>query len=123
MHYEYKGWVFAVLIAIDQLGNAIGGGNPDSTVSARVGHFSKITTRVMSLPKYAYWKTLERIIDFAFYPIDGKNHCAKAAEADLHGRYERGNDITQILLSMIVAVVCLLIAVVLWPLSPLFQSK
>ena len=123
MHYEYQGWTLAVLIAIDQFGNAIGGGNPDSTISARVGHFSEETSRKDPFHKYAYWKTLEWIIDFSFYPIDGADHCSKAAAADEHGRYERGNDITQFLLSMIIFIVCPLIAIVLWPLSLLFWSK
>ena len=123
MHYEYQGWTLAVLIAIDQLGNAIGGGNPDSTISARVGHFSEKTKREGPLTKYAYWRTLERIIDFAFYPIDGKDHCKNAASADEHGRYERGNDITQFILSIIIFVACPLIALVLWPLSLFLWKK
>ena len=117
MHYEYQGWTLAVLIAIDQLGNAIGGGNPDSTISARVGHFANDTSGATSRSKRAYWKTLEKIIDFAFEPIDGKGHCKNAAAADHDGRYERGNDITQFILSMIIIIVCPFIAIVLWPLS------
>ena len=66
MHYKYKGWTLAVLIAIDQFGNAVGGGNPDSTISARVDHFSENTPREKHPSKYAYWKTLEWIIDLAF---------------------------------------------------------
>ncbi len=123
MHYNYKGWTYAVLIAIDQFGNAVGGGNPDSTISARVGYFSENTSRKKRPSKYAYWKTLEWIIDRAFYPLDGKGHCSKAEKADLHGRYERGNDITQFLLSVIVLIVCPFIAIVLLPLSPIFRSK
>jgi len=123
MHYEYQGWTLAVLIAIDQLGNAIGGGNPDSTISARVGHFSEITSRKDFPVKYGYWKTLEWIIDFSFYPIDGARHCYQAATADIHGRFVRGNDITQFVLSMIIFIVCPLIAIVLWLLSPFFRSK
>ena len=123
MHYKYKGWTLAVLIAIDQFGNAVGGGNPDSTISARVGFFSENTPREEHPSKYAYWKTLQWIIDRAFYPIDGAGHCSKAAAADIHGRYERGNDITQFVLSVIVFIVCPFIAIVLWLLSPIFRSK
>ena len=117
MHYEYEGWTLAVLIAFDQFGNAVGGGNPDSTISARVGHFADDEFRPTSRSKRAYWKTLEWIIDLAFEPIDGKKHCYKAAKADIHGRYVRGNDVTQFILSMIILIVCPLIAIVLWPLS------
>jgi len=122
MHYKYQGWTLAVLIAVDQFGNAIGGENPDSTISARVGHFSEITSHKDFPKKHAYWKTLEWIIDFSFYPIDGERHYNNAAQADIHGRYVRGNDITQFLLSIIIFIVCPLIAIVLWPLSPLFRS-
>jgi len=37
-------WATGVLIGIDQLGNAIAGGNPDSTISARVGNFANKKT-------------------------------------------------------------------------------
>ena len=57
MAHEYKSWPVAVLVAIDQLGNAIAGGNPDSTISARVGFFSEMAKRGKS-----YWKGLESII-------------------------------------------------------------
>ena len=117
MHYEYKGWVLAVLIAVDQFGNAVGGGNPDSTISARVGHFAETAQR-----RRAYWKMLEWIIDLSFYPIDGARHCYNAWKADEHGRYERGNDITQFILRLIILIVCQFIALVLWPLSPIFRS-
>ena len=123
MHYEYQGWTLAVLISIDQLGNAIGGGNPDSTISARVGHFSEHTDRNKHRSKYVYWKTLEWIIDLAFQPIDGKNHCKNAVDADPDGRYERGNDLTQFVLSVIVFIVCPFIAIVLWPLSLVVRFK
>ncbi len=123
MHYEYQGWTLAVLISIDQFGNAIGGGNPDSTISARVGHFSAITSRIDFPQKYTYWKTLEWLINLAFYPVDDASHCYNAWKADAHGRYERGNDRTQFLLSMIIFIICPLIAIVLWPLSPFFRSK
>ena len=115
MHYEYKGWTLAVLIAVDQFGNAVGGGNPDSTIYARVGYFSANPEKTNR-----YWRMLESVIDFAFYPIDGENHCYNAAQADKHGRYEQGNDITQFVLSMIIFIVCPFIAIALRLLSPIF---
>jgi hypothetical protein len=32
-----KRWAWSVLIALDQLGNALAGGNPDETISSRLG--------------------------------------------------------------------------------------
>ena len=60
MAHKYKNYPAAVMVAIDQLGNAITGGNPDSTVSARVGYFSVNATK-----RQALWKSLEAIIDYA----------------------------------------------------------
>src|SRR5512132_3657047 len=77
-----------VLIAIDQLGNAIAGGNPDNTISGRVGFFASAdhASKINS-----YWKTLERIIDFTFEPLQGPGHCYRAwkGEAD-----EADSDVT-----------------------------
>ena len=69
MAHRYKNYPVAVMVAIDQLGNALTGGNSDSTVSARVGYFS-----VNAIKRQALWKILEVIIDYAFYPVDGQNN-------------------------------------------------
>lgn len=96
------------MIGIDQLGNALTGGNPDSTISARVGYFSENAKRGRP-----YWKSLEAIIDFAFYPVDGPRHCYQAWQSEEGQQFRRGNDFFQILLSIIIIVACLIIAVVL----------
>lgn len=54
-----------VLVAIDQLGNTIAGGNPDATISARTGYFSHVEETTFR----PYWLTMERVIDFTFLPI------------------------------------------------------
>jgi len=77
MAHQYKNYPVAVMVAIDQLGNALTGGNPDSTVSARVGYFSVNATK-----RQAFWKSLEAIIDYAFEPVDGLRHCYQAWQAD-----------------------------------------
>lgn len=65
-------YIKQVLTAIDQLGNALAGGNADMTISARVGHHA-------ASPGYAWpWVLLETIINWAFEPVDGENHCIKA---------------------------------------------
>lgn len=56
-----------VLVAIDQLGNAICGGNPDVTISARTGYFANISNTKLK----PWWRIMEAIINFAFKPIDG----------------------------------------------------
>ncbi len=108
MSHEYRSWPVAVLVAIDQLGNAIAGGNPDSTISARVGYFSERANRGKG-----YWKALESIIDFAFFPIDGPRHCYQAWQADKDEHFKRGSDFTRVILSVFIIVACLVIAIVL----------
>ena len=54
-----------ILISIDQLFNTIFGGDPDETLSSRIG-------------KKAHGTILEKIINFIF----GDNHCIDAIEKD-----------------------------------------
>ncbi len=74
------------LVAIDQLGNVLAGGNPDNTISARVGYFANFGVR-----RYRwYWKILEKIIDITFYPLDGKRHCLQAYYNDAGEEFKPG---------------------------------
>lgn len=67
-------WPKAVLIAVDQLANAILMGNEDDTISSRA------------------WKAYEKgrpwarvavpVIDFLALPFDGPNHCRRSVERD-----------------------------------------
>jgi len=61
-------WIRGVLVAIDQLGNAIAGGNPDATISARTGYFANENPNKTFI---YYWRLMEAIINFAFYPVQG----------------------------------------------------
>ena len=108
MAHEYRSWPVAVLVAIDQLGNAIAGGNPDSTISARVGFFSVHAKRGKG-----YWIVLQSIINFAFYPIDGPGHCYQAWQSDKDEHFKRGSDFTRVILSVFIIIACPVIAIVL----------
>lgn len=121
-HKKLPYW-FNVLVALDQLGNALADGNPDNTISARVGYFAsnKYPCRLKR-----YWQTLERIIDSTFEPIQGPGHCynawlAEADEADTQGSYY-----ARVVLGVFVGVGCLVIrlflAVALW-LNPGWRYK
>ena len=103
-------WLWNVLVAIDQLGNAIAGGNPDITISARVGYFAN---RSKKRRFRFYWLFLEAIIDVTFYPIDGPNHCLKALEKDPEG-HVHGNDFMRAILGTIAVVSCIFICVFTW---------
>jgi hypothetical protein len=98
---------FSVLVAIDQLGNAIADGNPDNTISARVGYFAsnEHKSKIKS-----YWKALERIIDFTFEPIQGPGHCHNAWLAEADETDTQGSYIARIVLGVFVGVGCIIIS-------------
>lgn len=79
-------WLMNVLIAGDQLGNALAKGNPDNTISARIGYFNYAVDSFDS----KYWRILEKIVNFTFKPIDGEDHCFQAY---LNDKDEEFNDI------------------------------
>lgn len=64
---------------IDILGNALLAGNPTITVSARTGR-NAASARKGKLKGIAskYWRGCERMINWAFKPIDGPSHCQDA---------------------------------------------
>jgi hypothetical protein len=101
-----------VLIAIDQLGNAIAGGNPDNTISGRVGFFA---SDLHKSKIKVYWKALEQIIDFTFTPLQGPRHCFHAWEGEQDETDTEATYFARILLGIFVAVGCFLIGIVLWP--------
>ena len=93
-----------VLVAIDQFGNTICGGNEDSTISATVGYYSLDEGSF-------FWTTLEQIIDFTFYPVDYKGHCLKAYRADPNEDYRIGSKWA---LFVIAVLFCVPIGLILW---------
>jgi len=103
-------WPLAVLIAIDQLGNAIAGGNPDATVSARCYYFSKVKANMF---KY-YWALLEVIINFTFSPIQGPDHCKHAFADEPDEEFYPGSDLTRAILGILVIIVCLPLSILLY---------
>jgi hypothetical protein len=106
-------YFFNVLVSTDQLGNTICGGNPDNTISARVGYFSQ--KPVMNMIKRGYWKSLEKVINFTFWPIDGPNHCQQAYEADKDEVFNDNNhDWARFLLSLVIVITCIPISILLY---------
>lgn len=97
----YRGWIWAVFVAFDQLGNALCGGHPDITVSARLYHVSAWHGRLR-------WARF--LVDLAFRPADGEFHChnsfrreTKFARSETaHERMQRGNDIALTALAALV---------------------
>ncbi|SEA35568.1 hypothetical protein [Microbulbifer marinus] len=100
-------WIRGVLIAIDQLGNAIAGGNPDATISARTGYFAN----KHETPLRPWWKAMEKVIDFTFEPLEGRGHCLRSFEADEEEHWE-GSDIMRGLLGIIIVAACIPLSVI-----------
>ena len=99
-----------LLLNIDRFGNAFCGGHYKLTVSGRVGYFAFTKGNT-------YWRVLQKVIDNAFYPLDGERHCFKAYKWEKSQDYRRGNDVALAALSVVVFVMCLLLAPVIWLLS------
>lgn len=73
-HPKLRRYRYALWIAQDQDVNVIFGGNPDITVSSKVGYMS---ARGSQTAKY-----MEKTIDWLFYIAVGQeNHCAASIEA------------------------------------------
>ena len=72
-----KTWGYHVLIAIDQLFNAIIGGAADETLSSRTYRRAVLT---QSKPKKR-WRVLYKIINGLFFD---KNHCRTAWESEIN---------------------------------------
>jgi hypothetical protein len=101
-------WIGGVLVAIDQLGNAVAWGNPDATISARTGYFAKVADSPFKL----YWQCMEWIINVAFYPIDGPDHCYREYIKDKDQHNEAGSDLVRGVLGLIIIVTCVPIALI-----------
>jgi hypothetical protein len=93
-------------LAVDRRVNALCGGDPKSTISARVGYFSK-HYRSKGLKRGRYWRLLEKVINYAFKPLDGPGHCQMAMEIEGHERYKKGNDVARALMAWVVIGFCL----------------
>lgn len=101
-------------VSIDQLGNVLAGGNPDNTISSRVGFYNKHNNFGKKAP--LQWRIFEKIINFTFYPIDGDDHCHEAFHNDAGEEFDdhTNNIIVAILATIIIIPSCVLIALVLY---------
>ena len=80
------GFLGNFFVAIDQLGNVLAGGNPDNTISARVGILPIRDKKNTS----GYWKILQKIINTTFWPLDGSDHCLQAYYNDAGEEFQPG---------------------------------
>lgn len=69
-------WLLNILISIDQLGNTIVGGDPDETISSRLGKL-----KLRHGGKISWRRPVAKVIDWGLDKID-PNHSIDAIEKD-----------------------------------------
>ncbi|WP_350284245.1 hypothetical protein [uncultured Croceitalea sp.] len=91
-------WIMQVLLAFDQLGNALAGGHHDSTISARIGFhlYDKDGDRGM------FWSFLEFVVNLVFSPVDGPHHCRMAYCSDRDEEFRSAGFLAKIFLLIFV---------------------
>lgn len=67
-------YLLNILIAVDQLANTILGGDPDETISSRLGKWKRCKTP-------GWRRKTSRFICWCLHPLD-RNHCLKSIEED-----------------------------------------
>ncbi|WP_428741396.1 hypothetical protein [Tenacibaculum sp.] len=102
-------WFLNILIAFDQLGNAFAKGNPDNTISARIGFFMHHEEGDPS----KFWELLESVVNFTFKPIDGIEHCFVAYCHDKNEVYQKADIVSKIILFIFVVVFCVSFLIVI----------
>ena len=114
--YDQAGYFLNVGISLDKLGNALSGGSHKITISARTGKHANEPGAYKT-----YWELQEAIINFAFLPIDGPDHCWQAyqKEIDDSEHMRHGNKIVRGILALIVLPSCLIIGIILRFFKPL----
>ncbi len=102
-------------VSIDQLGNVLAVGNPDNTISSRIGYYTEYHYDENSIP--LKWRLFRSIINSTFFPIDGINHCKEAYHNDSGEDFYRGTSDTAVaILAVIIIPSCLIIAMLLYTL-------
>lgn len=101
------------LVWVDRLFNWLTGGNYQHTISARTGKYSGLSTG-----ERPFWEFLEALVNLAFYPIDGPNHCDQAYQKEIlkdpRHDFQKGSAFMQSLVLIVIVLACFPISLVLW---------
>ena len=81
--YNFFRQLLKFITWIDVGGVVLADGNIDTTVSGTTGYFYYETIKNRS-----YWTSMKWMIDTAFFPFDGVNHCYDAYKSDPNEDYE-----------------------------------
>lgn len=102
------------LIALDQFGNTLADGEPDCTISARVGY------HVVNKRK-RYWLILRFLIDNCFYPLEGPNHCKRAYYMDMEEDFHSGSMWARAVLMIGIVTFCIPFTLKFWLINIMIQ--
>lgn len=102
-----KKYIRNLLLSLDQTANTIFAGNPDSTISARTGYFAATP------PESKFWSWQEKVINYAFKPIDGPNHCRQAWSADALEEFYVAGPIAKTFMTLLVPPTCVAIGLLI----------
>lgn len=106
-------FLFNIGVSVDQLGNTLAGGNPDNTISARIGHMTSHKSPRTYL--WPYWYFLKWVVDITFYPIDYKWHCHIAYHRNASHEYPtKWGMLGLFLAGIIVFISCIFFFFVFW---------
>ncbi len=107
------GYLANFFVSIDQLGNVLAGGNPDNTISSRVGYYTEEYYKEGKVP--LRWTFFKKVINFTFFPIDGPDHCKEAYYNDAGEEFDNGtSDFAVFILAILIMGSCIPIALLLY---------
>ena len=114
-HYDKWNYFLNVGISLDKLGNSLSGGSHKVTISARTGKHANTPGTYKT-----YWQLQQAIINFAFYPVDGPDHCQEAYKKEIEDTevMREGNTLLRAILALIVLPSCIIIGALLRIIRP-----
>lgn len=117
-HYDKWNYFLNVGISLDKLGNSLSGGSHKVTISARTGKHANTQGTYNT-----YWQLQQAIINFAFYPVDGPDHCHEAYKKEIEDTevMREGNTLLRAILALIVLPSCIIIGTLLRIIRPFYR--
>ena len=101
-------YVKSVLSGFSNFLNALAGGNPDVSISARTGYLAS----KLSLDTRWFWLLVQYFIDLIFLPSEGPGHCRRAYLADKEEKFKAGGVYRLSVLGVIIIMVSIPLIIV-----------
>lgn len=95
--------LYNIVVALDQTGNACGGGNADTTISGRCYYNAWAHGGL-------FWKGFQAFVNFCFWGLDGPHHCEQAYFNDSGEEYHDANYFDRVILLILSIPVCVVVA-------------